>query len=210
MWNKPLVPVAVATVALIALLATMRLTRVEKATAEDPGASATSPKEVGFERGHPVVTASSRQIEPDEDSHELFPLLKNPDASITATLKPWVDQFRAERSGADQFNDYGIFEFDDNTLEAVKQGNVRFVEINISKEANFTIEIGKPQIQNDNWYFSGHLIENPDATTVLTVFPDGSKWGEVHVPGHGLYIIRPASIPPYHIVYLATGTYDID
>lgn len=157
----------------------------------------------------PGQEADARILEMS-DAAETVTLLWLPDDSIVQMLEPWVSEFRANLSGADHFEEYEILAFDDDSLRRIRDGEVSFAEFNFSNSDTYTISIRNAVTKENDWYFNGRLLSDSNGVTAITVFPDGRKWGEIHVPGKGLYIVRPTNVLPYHIVYLATGVYDID
>ena len=143
-------------------------------------------------------------------TEEVLTLLQKPEDSVIHMLDSWVSEYQANMAGPDYFDEYEIFTFDEEVLRQIKVGDSELAEFNFSPDASYTLSISGTVAKDGDWYFRAHLVDDPDGVTVITVFPDGRKWGEVHVPGRGLYVVRPTNILPYHIVYLATGIYDLD
>ena len=80
-------------------------------------------------------------------------------------------------AGPDYFDEYEIFAFDDEALRRIKAGDSELAEFNFSPEASYTLAISSINAKESDWYFRAHLVDDPDGITVITVFPDGRKWG---------------------------------
>lgn len=145
-----------------------------------------------------------------EQSTVPFQILMTVDDATNVMLGPWVEEFHDSLKGEDKFEKYRLIQFDAETMLDIRGENVRIFAFNYGEDENYLIEIRRVQEKDDHWSFYGAIENNNRSTSQFSMFPDGQIWGEIHVPGYGRYLIRPTGQLPYHIAYLATGTYIID
>ena len=134
-------------------------------------------------------------------------LFEEPTEEVKSTLQPWVDDLLANRGSEDPFSDYRFYSISEDTLKSIRNGEDTHFEFNYSDKYRYQVSIVRVREKDTDWYFSGKDIDNSDSLLVITTFPNGKTHGDFHVPGVGIFLIRATNTLPYHIVYLATGTY---
>ncbi len=155
----------------------------------------------------PSKTVRSEPI-PDRANVDQLLILPSPDA--LSSLNLWVDQYRQSMQGADWFEVYNLFAFDEDLLAATRAGENRPIRFNFSAEHEYLIRPLRIKENTGRWHLRGSIAEISNSFVSISVFDDGNISGQVYIPGRGIYLIRPTSTLPYHIVYLATGEYTPD
>ena len=134
-------------------------------------------------------------------------LFKDPSGTAESLLQSWVDEFRASMVGPDYFDEYRLVSLSESALDNIRLGTIEQIVFNYSDSVNFSLNVARVTEKETNWYFSAVSPSDSNTRLVLSVFPDGHVSGKLYVLGTGHYMVTPTNVLPYHITYLATGTY---
>ena len=156
---------------------------------------------------------------PSEDAHRLITYPADPTA--TARLAEWTAEFINSHKVGDPIRVHALVTFDELLVEQLRNRQIdRFL---FRVNANHTYVISRHPISDyrnidarvtnydGGWILRGDVDDRADGSkATLFIGDDGSVQGDIWLRGLGRFIIQPTPEPPYHLVFLRTGSYSID
>ena len=151
-------------------------------------------------------------IEAFAHSEDLPPSIIRAAESVTKKrLDPWLTDFLSRPKPGDPIQEYEIVSFDDDLFSKIRSGQEKNFQFHVNDKYSFLITAESVLEFDGGWLLNGYLPNRPDMSAAkIIIADDGSKMGDVFVMRIGRFEIDATSELPYHIVYLSTGTYDID
>ncbi len=126
-------------------------------------------------------------------------------------LEPWLTDFLSQPKPGDPIQEYEIVAFDDDLFTKIRYGEESTFRFHVNDKYSYLITAESILDFEGGWLLNGYLPNRPDMSAAkIIIADDGSKMGDVFVMRIGRFEINATSELPYHIVYLSTGTYDID
>ena len=141
---------------------------------------------------------------------ETMSLLEQPSDDDKLILEPWLEEFRKDWIGPDEFEEYRFASINQATLEAIRDGQIKRFMFNYSESLRYAMTVSEVGEKESNWYFSANADSLEHSLFVLSIFPSGEVRGTFHATGIGSFIFNPTNTLPYVLIHLGTGTYVFD
>lgn len=189
-------------------------TEVADLPAMTSGSETLSASSQAIDEGSPEESRVGTAIEREPATHERseFPAIMMPAKEVSLqVLRPWIDEFVQKRHAGGPIIEYEIVSFDDDYIRKLKHGEEDSFSFNFNNSYTFEVSIDEVVEGNTFWFANGYVPDRSDGSAVrLFVFENGTKEGSLHIMGVGSFYIKPTPDLRHHIVFLLTGTYEID
>ena len=133
------------------------------------------------------------------------------DHKAVTELSSWIDSYLSSQKIGDPVQIIEVVTFDRDLFDSLYSAEITSFTFRINEDFSYVISREYVFEYDGGWILGGTILGHNDTSEAsIHVLDDGSTAGSLFVQGVGQFIIKSTNKHPYHVVYLRTGSYNID